>query len=170
MIITSGKWGPNTFWDFHVDEEMPSVNIIAGATIIFNQAGQVLRTYNTEREQWETPGGHIDPGEIAVQGARRELFEEGGVDVSDLKFFGFTSVLNKKDVINKETGDFYPRVGHSIYFCAITDQIPTDELTAHECSHAEFVDRGDDRINKSDAIIIQAAYDFLQAHKKKEQS
>lgn len=29
-----------------------------------------------ERDTWETAGGHIDPGETPLEGARRELWEE----------------------------------------------------------------------------------------------
>jgi 8-oxo-dGTP pyrophosphatase MutT (NUDIX family) len=35
-------------------------------------------------EMWELPGGGLDPGEVPVDGARRELYEETGIDAEDL--------------------------------------------------------------------------------------
>ncbi|MDD5898481.1 MAG: NUDIX domain-containing protein [Clostridia bacterium] len=42
--------------------------------------GQWLLSRHRQRATWETQGGHIEPGETPVQAARRELYEESGVD------------------------------------------------------------------------------------------
>ena len=36
------------------------------------------------RATWETQGGHIEPGEIPMDAARRELYEESGVTEADI--------------------------------------------------------------------------------------
>jgi 8-oxo-dGTP pyrophosphatase MutT (NUDIX family) len=38
----------------------------------------------TQRTRWITPGGGVEPGESHLEGARRELFEETGLDRVDL--------------------------------------------------------------------------------------
>jgi 8-oxo-dGTP pyrophosphatase MutT (NUDIX family) len=37
-----------------------------------------------EQTRWITPGGGVEPGESHAEGARRELFEETGLDIPDL--------------------------------------------------------------------------------------
>lgn len=41
--------------------------------------GKYLLSRHRERSTWETQGGHIEPGETALDAAKRELYEESGV-------------------------------------------------------------------------------------------
>ena len=41
--------------------------------------GIILLSRHRERATWETQGGHIEPGETALDAAKRELYEESGV-------------------------------------------------------------------------------------------
>lgn len=48
-------------------------------TVIFARyQGRWIFCKHRERDTWETAGGHIDPGETPLEGARRELWEETG--------------------------------------------------------------------------------------------
>lgn len=42
--------------------------------------GGLLLCQKRGRDTWETPGGHIEPGETTLQAARRELWEETGAE------------------------------------------------------------------------------------------
>lgn len=46
--------------------------------------GKLLLSRHRERTSWETQGGHIEPGETALDAARRELYEESGIRATKL--------------------------------------------------------------------------------------
>lgn len=48
------------------------------AVIIARQEGLLLWCRHQDRTTWEIPGGHIEPGESALEAAARELHEETG--------------------------------------------------------------------------------------------
>ena len=48
------------------------------AVIIARQDGRLLWCRHRLRNTWEIPGGHIEPGETALEAASRELREETG--------------------------------------------------------------------------------------------
>jgi len=57
--------------------------------------GNYMLSRHKKRDTWETQGGHIEPGETALDAAKRELFEESGVTDADLTpvcdYYGFDS-------------------------------------------------------------------------------
>ncbi|QGZ42466.1 NUDIX domain-containing protein [Pseudoduganella flava] len=63
-------------------------------TLIVNGAGQLLLCHVTGTRNWDIPKGLQDPGETPLQAARRELFEEAGLEFapehfSDLGVFDY---------------------------------------------------------------------------------
>jgi len=46
---------------------------------------------------WAPPGGHIDFGESVIDCAKREVKEEVGVEIKNLKVLGFTEDIFKED-------------------------------------------------------------------------
>jgi|TARA_R110000803_G_scaffold81454_1_gene147404 8-oxo-dGTP pyrophosphatase MutT (NUDIX family) len=57
-----------------------------------NRVSKIITTYNNKilmlqkRDgKFELPGGHIEVGEDAISGAKREFFEETGLDIKRLK-------------------------------------------------------------------------------------
>lgn len=60
------------------------------AVIISNDKGEILLIQRgpasrSEVGRWENPGGEVDPGEDPVDGAKREIKEELGVDIEITK-------------------------------------------------------------------------------------
>lgn len=61
--------------------------------IIVNNDGQILlsqRKGSHGEGNWAVPGGKLEEGETVFSTARREVFEETGVEIEDLKFVGVT--------------------------------------------------------------------------------
>ena len=62
------------------------------ATLVLRSDGAALLQHRDDKpglrhaNMWGPPGGHIDPGELIDDCARRELYEESGYKASDLKF------------------------------------------------------------------------------------
>lgn len=58
--------------------EMTGKDRLTFVVMVSRMNGQWLFCKHRERDTWECPGGHIEPGENAMEAARRELFEETG--------------------------------------------------------------------------------------------
>jgi 8-oxo-dGTP diphosphatase len=65
------------------DAPMPA----ALAVVWYGQG--LLLVFDRFRQQWELPGGRIDPGEIPLQAAVRELHEESGLHLPTLTLAGY---------------------------------------------------------------------------------
>ena len=46
--------------------------------------GRMLLSYHSGHQSWETQGGHIEPGETPEEAAKRELYEESGVNNAEI--------------------------------------------------------------------------------------
>jgi 8-oxo-dGTP pyrophosphatase MutT (NUDIX family) len=61
------------------------VGVSGGAAFVLCRRPSKLRAHPG---QWALPGGRLDPGESAVDAARRETWEELGVDAADVDVLG----------------------------------------------------------------------------------
>ncbi len=59
--------------------------------LVENEKGEVLLQKRSDTGEWCVPGGALEPGETYIEAAIRELSEEVGIKVSDLKLFGLYS-------------------------------------------------------------------------------
>ncbi len=57
--------------------------------------GQWLLSRHVKRDTWETQGGHVEPGETPLEAAKRELYEESGVQDAKVypvcDYYGYNS-------------------------------------------------------------------------------
>jgi 8-oxo-dGTP pyrophosphatase MutT (NUDIX family) len=64
---------------------------LCGASVIIYRNGQVLLQQRKDNKCWGYPGGKIELGEIVENAAKREVFEETGLVVGEMKLFGVFS-------------------------------------------------------------------------------
>ena len=78
--------------------------------IISNKNGEVLLLKRTDHGSWaglwDFPGGSLEYGEDPLEGIRREVSEETGFTVDDLKLFGVESYI-------KDDADFVVIVSYT---------------------------------------------------------
>lgn len=56
------------------------------AAVAAFQDGKMLWGRRRDNNKWTNPGGHLDKGELPRAGAKRELFEESGIDLPEGNF------------------------------------------------------------------------------------
>ncbi len=67
------------------------VMTVGCGVLIENREGKVLLQKRSDTGEWCVPGGALELGETYTEAATREIREEVGVEVSDLKLFGLYS-------------------------------------------------------------------------------
>lgn len=100
---------------------MTRIHREAGRVLLFNRAGQLLLILGQDPAQpergtwWFTPGGGLDEGESHREGARRELYEETGInaELSGIPVF-------ERTVEFPFDGGLYRQ--HEFFFAGVTDQ------------------------------------------------
>ncbi len=55
------------------------------AAVLFDDAGRVLLVRRTDTGQWSLPLGHVEPGESVAEAVRREVREETGLTMRDVR-------------------------------------------------------------------------------------
>jgi len=58
------------------------------ALVVAVSDDKCLLVFNRWRQEWELPGGMLEPGESPVQAAQREFVEETGQSTPELTFYG----------------------------------------------------------------------------------
>ncbi|WP_084243695.1 NUDIX hydrolase [Planomicrobium okeanokoites] len=66
------------------------IMVIAGA-FVFDAANRLLLQQRSDTGEWGLPGGFMELDESVQDTARREVFEETGLQLKELEFFGIYS-------------------------------------------------------------------------------
>lgn len=107
------------------------------AVIIAKQQDKYVFCKHKDRNTWEAPGGHREPGELILETAKRELYEETGAVDFDIKPICVYSVIAKDNFNGQESfgmlyyaeiRSFENELHSEIERIIITDRLP-DEWT-----------------------------------------
>ena len=115
--------------------------------------GKYLLSRHRERSTWETQGGHIEPGETALDAAKREFFEESGVKKAE--FFPVCDYLG----VNP------PRQANGTVYLAVVEELGT--LPHSEMAETALFDRLPENLTYPNVTprLFGAAADILNSLK-----
>jgi ADP-ribose pyrophosphatase YjhB (NUDIX family) len=68
---------------------------VSVAAIIVNSDGQALMIRRRDNAKWEPPGGVLELGESIIDGLRREVREETGLDIEPDRLTGVYKNMNR---------------------------------------------------------------------------
>jgi 8-oxo-dGTP pyrophosphatase MutT (NUDIX family) len=61
---------------------------MVGATVlVFDNENRLLLLKRADNRCWGPPGGAVEPGELVEEAARRETFEETGLEIGEMSLF-----------------------------------------------------------------------------------
>lgn len=83
------------------------ISILSVGAFIFNEKKQLLVVKKSENEQidaglWTIPGGKIYPQEHIIDGLKREVLEEVGLEISDPQWIGEDVFQNQNAMFHAE--------------------------------------------------------------------
>ena len=89
----------------------PTFTVSAGA-VVLNRKGEVLLLHHILRpgSGWGIPGGFLDRGEQPEDAIRRELFEETGVELRDVRMLEAHTAVRHIEFVYAARTDDDPRV------------------------------------------------------------
>jgi 8-oxo-dGTP diphosphatase len=146
-----------------LDNHFPR-HIVAATACITNLKGKVLMVRNPTRG-WELPGGQIELGESVIDGLKREILEEAGVEAEIDTLTGLYSNISRNLVVLTFRGRW---VSGSLTTSEETiecDWVPQVEVLAR-ITHPAIHDRTQDMLAFSGKIVHRAyilePYQILQ--------
>lgn len=71
-------------------EKILPAHIVAAAGVVLNEKEEVLLV-NTYNDGWVLPGGQVEIGENLIEGVKREIFEESGIEAEIQELFCISS-------------------------------------------------------------------------------
>lgn len=74
---------------------------VSVAAIIINDSGEVLLLDHVLRpaSSWGVPGGFLEHGEQPVDGVKRELYEETGLELTDVELFRVRTIYRHVEIL-----------------------------------------------------------------------
>ena len=76
-----------------VGQEKVILNFAGG--ILANEEGKILLQLRGDKKTWAIPGGAMELGESTLDTAKREFFEETGIQVEARRLLNVTAILRR---------------------------------------------------------------------------
>lgn len=158
FILAEGAWS-ETPWKFVVSKREPDPKLCTAAFCVVVYADQLLLVRNKTRD-WEFPGGHINDDEELSSALAREVMEESGAVLENIKPFGHKMVLPKSPIPHRDKpGDFYPfPVSYVPYYFAEAVEILKVNL-GQEITDTKLVG-----VEEAKGILEKGHHDFILQH------
>ena len=121
--------------DYYDDPAAPRANsiVVAVTAAVRNAQGELLLIERTDNGLWALPGGGQDIGESVVQAARREVWEETGIEVEITGLSGIYS--DPRHVIAYDDGE----VRQEFSLCFHARPLNGEPRSSSESSQARWV-------------------------------
>jgi 8-oxo-dGTP diphosphatase len=107
----------------NLDTQQPR-HSVSVAGVITDDHGRALLIQRADNHRWEPPGGVLELGEAILDGVRREVREETGLDVEPIALTGVYKNMNRGIVALvfrcKVTGGDLTTTGEVSAFCWVT--------------------------------------------------
>ncbi len=110
-LVDKGNWGHSRYEAYFdsAQQHRPTACITGVACVCFASDGKIALMNN------EPLGGHIEPGEAPEDALKREVLEEGGIELTDYRYCGFYKIFQNNSApqafVNK-----YPKIGYILFF------------------------------------------------------
>ena len=121
--------------DYYDDPAAPKANsiVVAITAAVRNAQGELLLIERTDNGLWALPGGALNLGESVIQAARREVYEETGVEVEITGLSGIYS--DPRHVIAYDDGE----VRQEFSLCFHAKPVSGELRSSSESSQARWV-------------------------------
>lgn len=145
------KYRKNYIKEMRKDMGHAPLMVTSCGVIIENDKGEILLQKRRDNGCWSLLGGSMEIGEKFIEVAKREVFEESGIEIRELTLFGIYSGEDR--IITYPNGDIC--YGTGIVFKATTYSGVIQNNTEEALEH-RFFDKTSlpDNINKFDKRCI----------------
>lgn len=106
-LLTSGAWDQGSIWDFYTSKKTPPLELISAVACIVFCGDKVVLTRH-EYRGWEYPGGHREIGETPEDAIRREVLEETGLILDNIKLIGHKKITHAEPNKHRDHEGNYP--------------------------------------------------------------
>lgn len=113
-IVDKGDWGHSSYTaviDPNTDTEELKDKVTGVVAVCFDEKDKVILMNN------EPLGGHLEPNESIKEALKREVLEEGGMELKEWKPYGYYKIIQKENA-PAEFKQRYPKISYILFYLA----------------------------------------------------